>query len=149
MTHQMPLLHSGTQRNHKDFSSDSCHQMPFWCGIRCKTFLEDYGCGCVWAVPDLGSLTSAPSAPRFGPALSEALFRHFSWPGLRHFFWLFSESLASGIPDFGIPGFGISVSGRVPVWGFPNLRNPCLRNPCFRNSHLRNRSWMSAPKCLP
>ena len=22
MTHQMPLLHSGTQRNHKDFSSD-------------------------------------------------------------------------------------------------------------------------------
>ena len=19
-----------------------CHQMPFWCGIRCKTFLEDY-----------------------------------------------------------------------------------------------------------
>ena len=26
-----------------------CHQMPFWCGIRCKTFLENYGCGCVWA----------------------------------------------------------------------------------------------------
>ena len=25
------------------------------------------------------------SAPRFGPALSEARFRHFSWPGLRHF----------------------------------------------------------------
>ena len=20
-----------------------CHQMPFWCGIRCKTFLENYG----------------------------------------------------------------------------------------------------------
>ena len=34
-----------------------------------------------------GALFSAPSsAPRFGPALSEALFRHFSWPGLRHFF---------------------------------------------------------------
>ena len=30
-----------------------CHQMPFWCGIRCQTFLEDYGCGCVWAVPEL------------------------------------------------------------------------------------------------
>ena len=30
-----------------------CHQMPFWCGIRCKTFLANYGCGCVWAVPDL------------------------------------------------------------------------------------------------
>ena len=32
-----------------------CHQMPFWCGIRCKTFfkfLEDYVCGCGWAVPD-------------------------------------------------------------------------------------------------
>ena len=29
-----------------------CHQMLFSCGIRCKTFLEDYGCGCVWAVPD-------------------------------------------------------------------------------------------------
>ena len=29
-----------------------CHQLPFWCGIRCKTFLENYGCGCVWAVPD-------------------------------------------------------------------------------------------------
>ena len=27
------------------------HQVPFWCGIRCKTFLEEYGCGCVWAVP--------------------------------------------------------------------------------------------------
>ena len=34
-----------------------------------------------------GELFSALSeAPRFGPALSEALFRHFSWPGLRHFF---------------------------------------------------------------
>ena len=30
-----------------------CHQMPFWRGIRCKTFLENYGCGCVWAVPEL------------------------------------------------------------------------------------------------
>ena len=30
-----------------------CHQMPFWCGIRCKIFLENYGCGCVWAVPEL------------------------------------------------------------------------------------------------
>ena len=20
-----------------------CHQMPFWCGIKCKTFLDDYG----------------------------------------------------------------------------------------------------------
>ena len=29
-----------------------CHQMPFWCDIRCKTFLENYSCGCVWAVPD-------------------------------------------------------------------------------------------------
>ena len=26
--------------------------MPFWCGIRCKTLLENYGCGCVSAVPD-------------------------------------------------------------------------------------------------
>ena len=29
-----------------------CHQMPFWCGIRCKTIWENYGCGCVWAVLD-------------------------------------------------------------------------------------------------
>ena len=29
-----------------------CHQVPFWCGIRCETFWENYGCGCVWAVPD-------------------------------------------------------------------------------------------------
>ena len=36
-----------------------CHQMPFWWGIRCKTFLEDYGCGCVWAVPDLCSVAFA------------------------------------------------------------------------------------------
>ena len=34
-----------------------------------------------------GALFSArSSAPRFRPALSEALFRHFSWLGLRHFF---------------------------------------------------------------
>ena len=26
--------------------------MLFWCGIRCKTLLENYGCGCVLAVPD-------------------------------------------------------------------------------------------------
>ena len=26
--------------------------MPFWCGIRCKTVLEDYGCGCGWAIPE-------------------------------------------------------------------------------------------------
>ena len=29
-----------------------CHQMPIWCGIRCKIVLENYGCGCVRAVPD-------------------------------------------------------------------------------------------------
>ena len=46
MTHQMPLLHSGTQRNHKDFSSD-VPSNDVWCGIRCKTFLENHGCGCV------------------------------------------------------------------------------------------------------
>ena len=33
-----------------------------------------------------GLFSTLFSAPRFGPALSEALFRHFSWPGLRHFF---------------------------------------------------------------
>ena len=38
MTHQMPLLHSGTQRNHKDFSSDVPSNEKSWCGIRCKTF---------------------------------------------------------------------------------------------------------------
>ena len=45
--------------------------MPFWCGIRCKTFLEDYGCGCVWAVAEslsykmfslLGGSQSAPTS---------------------------------------------------------------------------------------
>ena len=34
-----------------------CHHMPFWCGIRCKTFLENYGCGCVWAVHDTRGLS--------------------------------------------------------------------------------------------
>ena len=29
-----------------------CHEMPFWCGIRCNIFLDDSGCGCVWAVLD-------------------------------------------------------------------------------------------------
>ena len=50
MLHQMPRLHGGTQRKNKDFSSDvpskavlMWHQM--------QTFLEDYGCGCVLAVP--------------------------------------------------------------------------------------------------
>ena len=27
--------------------------MPFWCGIRCNFFGENYGCGCVWAVPEI------------------------------------------------------------------------------------------------
>ena len=47
------------------------HQMPFWCGIRCKTILEDYGCGCVWAVPEkISSISqnnrSLPGLPRSG-----------------------------------------------------------------------------------
>ena len=56
--HQTPLLHSGTQRKHKEFSSDApsnadlmSHQMQF--------FLENYGCGYVWAVHDLSSTTIA------------------------------------------------------------------------------------------
>ena len=51
MTHQMPLLHSGTQRNYKDFSSDvPSNAVLVW--HQMQTFLENYGCGCVWAVPD-------------------------------------------------------------------------------------------------
>ena len=50
MTHQMPFLHNRTQRKRKDVASDA-HQMPIWCDIRCKTFLDNYGCGCIWAVP--------------------------------------------------------------------------------------------------
>ena len=46
-----PSTQWGTQRNHKDFSSDAPSN-AVWCGIRCETFLENYGCGCVWAVPD-------------------------------------------------------------------------------------------------
>ena len=35
------------------------------------------------------TFSALSSAPRFGPALFEALFRHFSWPGLWDFFrWL-------------------------------------------------------------
>ena len=26
------------------------HQVAIWCDIRCKNRLENYGCGCVWAV---------------------------------------------------------------------------------------------------
>ena len=50
MLHQMPLLHTGTQRKHKDSSSDVSsiavlmrHQM--------QNSFDDYGCGCVWAIP--------------------------------------------------------------------------------------------------
>ena len=43
----------------------------------------------IGAEPEALFFSALSSAPRFGPALSEALFRHFSWPGLRHFFrWL-------------------------------------------------------------
>ena len=47
----MPLLHSGTQRNHNDFSSDvSSNAVLLWHQMQ---FLgANYGCGCVWAVPD-------------------------------------------------------------------------------------------------
>ena len=37
-----------------------CHQMLFWCGIRCKTFLDNYGCGCAWAVPDFPPAIPGP-----------------------------------------------------------------------------------------
>ena len=47
----MSLLHNGTQRKHKDGSSDVPSNTVL-VGIRCKTFGENYGCGCVWAVPD-------------------------------------------------------------------------------------------------
>ena len=30
-----------------------CHQLPFCVTSDAKLFLEDYGCGCVWGVPDL------------------------------------------------------------------------------------------------
>ena len=43
MTHQMPLLHSGTQRNHKDFSSDvPSNAVLVW--HQMQNFLENYGC---------------------------------------------------------------------------------------------------------
>ena len=51
MTHQMPFYTVEHRETTKIFHL-MCHQMPFWCGIRCKTFLEDYGCGCDWAVPE-------------------------------------------------------------------------------------------------
>ena len=37
-TPNAPLLHSGTQRKHKDISSDVLWNAPFWCGIRGTTF---------------------------------------------------------------------------------------------------------------
>ena len=52
----MPLLHSGPQRSPKIFHL-MCHQMPFWCGFRCKTFLENYGRGCAWAVPEVSEFS--------------------------------------------------------------------------------------------
>ena len=45
------LLHSGTQRKGKDFSSDvSSNAVSVW--HQMQNFLENYGCGCVWAVPE-------------------------------------------------------------------------------------------------
>ena len=29
-----------------------CHEVPFGWDIRCKMFLDNYGCGCGWAVPE-------------------------------------------------------------------------------------------------
>ena len=55
------LLHSGTQRKRNDFSSDVSssavlmrHQM--------QNFLENYGCGCVWAVLDI-TVSETASCP--------------------------------------------------------------------------------------
>ena len=38
MTHQMPLLHSGTQRNHKEFSSDAPSKCRFGVASDAKLF---------------------------------------------------------------------------------------------------------------
>ena len=38
MTHQLPLLHSGTQRNHKDFSSDVPSNAVFGVASDAKLF---------------------------------------------------------------------------------------------------------------
>ena len=51
MTHQCPFKTVEHRETTKTFHLMR-HQVPFWCGIRCKTFLEHYGCGCVWAVPE-------------------------------------------------------------------------------------------------
>ena len=51
MLHQMPLLDSGTQRKRNDFSSD-VPSNAFLMWHQMQKVLEDYGCGCVWAVPD-------------------------------------------------------------------------------------------------
>ena len=58
MPHQMPFYTVEHRETTKIFHL-MCHQMPFWCGMRCKTFLEDYGCGCVWAVPEESASQSA------------------------------------------------------------------------------------------
>ena len=47
-----PSTHWDAEKKPQKCLNLMCHQMPFWCGIRCKTFSEDYGCGCVWAVPE-------------------------------------------------------------------------------------------------
>ena len=53
-THQMPLLHAqwNTEKPQRFFIWRVPSIADFWCGIRCKFFLENYGCGCVGAVPD-------------------------------------------------------------------------------------------------
>ena len=82
----MPLLHSGTQRNHKDFSSDlPSNAVLVWH----PTFFENYGCGCVWAVPDVwgepgyglgfGCLISGLSLFLFPLCSGETLFWLRSW----------------------------------------------------------------------
>ena len=75
-----------------------CHQMPFWCGIKCKTFLVDYGCGCGWAVPDyLVRKTSSGEITEFCGNLGECCkklgefaFAHKYCPH-RIYYWINSE----------------------------------------------------------
>ena len=78
MTHQMPFytfLHSGPQRKRKDFSSDvSSNAVLMW--HQMQNFLENYGCGCVWAVPEYG-VVGSPKFSKLRQASPKFAWRRF------------------------------------------------------------------------
>ena len=119
MTHQMPLLNSGTQRNHKDFSSDvSSNAVLVW--HRMQIFLENYGCGCgcVWAVPEPSGLLrqngkNSEWRRRYTPPPPVALQGVATHPGCGSFH---SFECVAGMSQLPTPQMALSHPHPKPPW---------------------------------